>query len=73
MVGFFGKKLHVTKDMVASAMTDQSNFVITPDMVTPLKVYNRNMTVFAAQTTSDVTLLCWARADGTFMVKKTFW
>lgn len=72
-MALFGKKLHVTKDMVASAMTDQSNFVITPDMVTPLKVYNHNLTVFAAQTTSDVTLLCWARADGTFMVKPVFW
>ena len=72
-MAIFKKKLNVTKDMVARAMTEQTSFVITPDMVTPLKVHDYRMTIFAAQTDGDVTLLCWARADGTFNVKKVEW
>lgn len=72
-MALFKKKLNVTKDMVARAMTEQTKYVITPDQVTPLKVHDYRMTVFAAQTNGDVTLLCWARADGTFYVKTVAW
>lgn len=66
------KNKNVTTHEIAKAMTKQSSYYVTHDMVTPLNVQDPSMTVFAAQV-DDTTVLCWVKLDGTFIVKTQAW
>ena len=59
-------------ERIAKAISDNTSWHVTADMVTKLSDYYSRMEVHAAQV-RDVTILCWAHGDGSFSFKHICW
>lgn len=59
------------RQQVAQEMTKETGYAITADMVSYVKG-SPWMNVYAAQF-GDITVLCWVRPDGEYIVKCVCW
>lgn len=62
----------VSLQRVAEEMTKETHWDVTADLVTKISQENPHVAIYAAQV-GDVTILCWARIDGSFLVKHVCW
>ena len=63
---------YVTMQEVANAMSEAVHRYIRPEQIVLLPPETVHMNIYCAQS-GNMTVLCWARVDGTFRVKHTYW